>query len=83
MGYFQVQFLDNLEWDMFNKYEAVLWILEKLRKTAFCYKMINWSLRALKFSGNMYFSYTERLASGKVENVLCLLRNDKKVITNL
>ena len=33
----------------------------------------------LKFSGNMYFSYTERLAPSKVEKVLSLQRNDKKV----
>ena len=46
-----------------HKYEAVLWTLENLRKTIFCYKMINFSLRELKFSGNMYFSYPGRLAS--------------------
>ena len=49
------------------KYEAVLWTLENLRKTIFWYKMIPFSLRELKFSGNMYFSYTERLALAKVE----------------
>ena len=38
-----------------HKYKAVLWTLEKTRKTIFCYKMINFSLRELKFSGNMYF----------------------------
>ena len=32
-----------------HKYEAVLWTLEKLRKTIFCYKMINFSLRESKF----------------------------------
>ena len=62
-----------------HKYEAVLWTLEKLRKTIFCYKMINFSLRESKFSGNMYFSYLERLALTKVEKVLSLQRNDKKV----
>ena len=41
--------------------------------------MINFSLRDLKFSGNIYFSYTGRLASAKVEKVLWLQRNDKKV----
>ena len=41
--------------------------------------MINFSVRELKFSGNMYFSYLERLASAKVEKVLSLQRNDKKV----
>ena len=46
--------------------------------------MINFSLRDSKFSGNMYFSYLERLALAKVEKVLSLQRNDKKVIvTNL
>ena len=50
-----------------------------MRKTFFCYKMINFSLRELKFSGNMYLSYTERLASAKVEKVHSLQRNDKKV----
>ena len=62
-----------------HEYEAVFWILGKLRKTIFCYKMINFSLRDLKFSGNIYFSYTGRLASAKVEKVLWLQRNDKKV----
>ena len=28
-----------------RKYEAVLWTMEKLRKTNFCYKMINFSLK--------------------------------------
>ena len=41
--------------------------------------MINFSLRELKFSGNMYFSYNERLASSKVERDLLLQRNEKKV----
>ena len=45
--------------------------------------MINFSLRELKFSGNMYFSYTERLASAKVEKVLWLQRNDKKMTSLL
>ena len=59
----------------------MLWTLEKLRKTVFCYKMVNFALREFKFSGNtaMYFSYLERLASAKVEKVLSLQRNDKKV----
>ena len=55
-----------------HKYEVVLWTLEKLRKIIFCYKMINFSLKELKFSGNMYFSYTERLVLAKVEKVLPL-----------
>ena len=52
------------------KQETVLWTLEK---------MIKFSLKELTFSGNMYFSYTERLASAEVEEVLWLQRNDKKV----
>ena len=55
-----------------HKYEAVLWTLEKLRKTIFCYKMINTLLRELKFSVNMYFSYTERFVPAKVEKVLLI-----------
>ena len=50
-----------------------------LRKTIFFYKMIKFSLKELKFSENMYYSYTERLASAKVEKVLSLQRNDKIV----
>ena len=56
-----------------HKYEAVLWTLEKLKKknNFFVAKSrINFSLWELEFSGNMYFSYTERLASSKVEKVL-------------
>ena len=41
--------------------------------------MINFSRRELKFSGSMYFSHLERLSSAKVEKVLSLQRNDKKV----
>ena len=41
--------------------------------------MINFSIRESKVSGNMYFSYLERLALAKVEKVLSLQRNDKKV----
>ena len=41
--------------------------------------MMNFSLRELKFSGSMYFSYLERLASAKVEKVPSIQRNDKKV----
>ena len=33
----------------------------------------------MEFSRNMYFSYTERLASAKVEKVLSLQRNSKIV----
>ena len=38
-----------------RKYEAVLWTLEKLRKTMFCCKMINfyvWPKKITLFSGN-------------------------------
>ena len=52
---------------------------KKLRKTIFCYKMINFSLRELKYCGNIYFSYLERLASAKVEKIRSLQRNDEKV----
>ena len=41
--------------------------------------MINFSLREVKFSENMSFSYTERLASAKVGKVLSIQKNDKKV----
>ena len=62
-----------------HKFEAVLWTLEELRKTIFCCKMINFFVRELNFSGNMYFIYAERLALAKVEKALLLQRNDKKV----
>ena len=57
----------------------MLWKMKILRKTIFFYKMIKFSLKELKFSENMYYSYTERLASAKVEKVLSLQRNDKIV----
>ena len=41
--------------------------------------MINFSPRESEFSGNMYYSYTERPLSAKAEKVLLLQRNDKKV----
>ena len=56
-----------------------MWTMKILRKTIFFYKMIKFSLKELKFSENMYYSYTERLASAKVEKVLSLQRNDKIV----
>ena len=52
----------------FYKYDTVLWTMEKLKKT-----------RELKFSGNMYFSYPDRLASAKIEKVLSVQINDEKV----
>ena len=51
----------------------MLWTLEKLRKTIFDWNMIN-------FSGNTYLTDTERLKSAKVEKVLWLQKNYKKVI---
>ena len=56
-----------------------MWTMKILRKTFFFYKMIKFSLKELRFSENMYYSYTERLASAKVEKVLSLQRNDKIV----
>ena len=44
--------------------------------------MINFYLKEVKFSENMYFSYTERLASSKVEKVLSLQKNNK-IVTSL
>ena len=41
--------------------------------------MINFCTKGVKYSGNMNFSYLERLALAKVEKVLSLQRNDKKV----
>ena len=58
---------------------AVLWTLIKLRKTVFCYKIINYSLRELKFLGNMYFSCLEKVVSARAEKVLSLQRNGKNV----
>ena len=44
--------------------------IEKKNNNFFVAKSrINFSLWELEFSGNMYFSYTERLASSKVEKV--------------
>ena len=53
--------------------------IEKLRKIIVCYKRIDFSLRELRLSGNIYFSYTERLTLAKVEKVLLLQGNEKKV----
>ena len=51
----------------------------KIEKKNFCYKMTNFSLRELKFSGNMYYNFTEKLTSAKVEKVLWLQGNEKKI----
>ena len=42
--------------------------------------MVSFSLRELKFPGNMHFSYTEKLALTKVKKVLLLQKNDMKII---
>ena len=68
-----------MDWDVFINMRQHCGLVEKLRKTIFCYKMINFSLKELNFSGNMYFSYTERLASTRVKKVILLQKNDKKV----
>ena len=38
-----------------HKYEAVLWTSEKLRKTIFCYKMINFSLKVVEIFSKYAF----------------------------
>ena len=42
--------------------ESVSRTVEKLRKTIFRYKMINFLLMQVNFSGNIDFSYTEKLS---------------------
>ena len=48
-----------------HKYKTVVDI-GKIEKTIFYYKLIKFLLKKLKFSGNMHFSYSERLALAKV-----------------
>ena len=57
----------------------MLALTKKIEKHFFVTEMINFPLRELIFSGHIYFSYTERLAPVKVEQVLWLQRNGKKV----
>ena len=46
--------------------------------------MINFPLRKLKFSGNIYFSHTKRLASAKVEKVFVTEKSyESRIVTNL
>ena len=40
----------------------------EIDKNIFYYKMINFLLRELKFLGNMYFSFIERIALAKTES---------------
>ena len=40
----------------------------EIDKKKFYYKMINFLLRELKFSGNMYFSFIERTALAKAQS---------------
>ena len=40
----------------------------EIDKNIFYYKMINFLLRELKFLGNMYFSFIERIALAKAES---------------
>ena len=51
----------------------------KTEKNNFLLQNDTFFLRVVKFAGNIYFSYTERLALAKVEKVLSLQKNDKKV----
>ena len=52
--------------------------IEKIEKNNFLLQNDQFFTKELNFSGNMCFSYTERLALAKVEKVLWLQRNDKK-----
>ena len=51
----------------------------KIEKNNFLLQNDKFSSREVWLGGNMYFSYTERLALAKVEKVLSLQKNDKKV----
>ena len=51
----------------------------KIDKNNFLLQNDKFSSREVRLGGNMYFSYTERLALAKVEKVLSLQKNDKKV----
>ena len=51
----------------------------KIEKNNFLLQNDKFSSREVRLGGNMYFSYTERLALAKVEKVLSLQKNDKKV----
>ena len=70
------------EWsymDMFINMSKVVKVIQKIEKNNFLLQNEKFSLRELKFPGNIYFSYSGRLASAKVEKVLWLQRNDKEV----
>ena len=51
----------------------------KIEKNNFLSQNDQFFTEGVKFSGNMYFSYLERLASTKVEKALSLQKNHKKV----
>ena len=51
----------------------------KIEKNNFLLQNDKFSSREVRLGGNMYFSYTERLALAKVEKVFSLQKNDKKV----
>ena len=51
----------------------------KIEKNNFLLQNDKFSSREVRLGGNMYFSYTERLALAKVEKVFFLQKNDKKV----
>ena len=51
----------------------------KIEKNNFLLQNDKFSSREVRLRGNMYFSYTERLALAKVEKVFFLQKNDKKV----
>ena len=51
----------------------------KIDKNNFLLQNDKFSSREVRLGGNMYFSYTERLALAKVEKVFFLQKNDKKV----
>ena len=51
----------------------------KIEKNNFLLQNDKFSSREVRLGGNMYFSYTERLALAKVGKVFFLQKNDKKV----
>ena len=51
----------------------------KIEKNNFLLQNDKFSSSEVRLGGNMYFSYTERLALAKVEKAFSLQKNDKKV----
>ena len=63
--------ISNLTTEHVHKYEGVLWTLEKLRKTSFCYKMSKFFIKRVETFRKLAFYCHQKQPSGCVFQYRC------------